>query len=142
MSPDASNQYNIELASRQIEIGEWAYNNKMDTLFVFQILFMSILFVSILVALRSTGMIGGPFVWYSLLIVMLIVILIIINRSMYTNNERDVRLWNRRRFNDDNTKQSPLGRGDPSYQSYLEGVRAKYGSSKYGSGSECNCDGK
>ena len=134
MSPDASNQYNIELASRQIEIGEWAYNNKMDTLFVFQVLFMSILFVSILVALKSTGMIGGPFVWYSLVIVMLIVVLIIINRSMYTNNERDVRLWNKRRFNDDNTKQSPLGRGDPSYQSYLEGVRAKYGSSA------CNCN--
>ena len=133
MSTDASNQYNIDLASRQVEINEWAYNNKMDTLFVFQVLFMAILFVSILLVLRSTGMIGGPFVWYSFGIVLLVVVMIIINRSMYTNKKRDMRLWNKRRFDDDNTKSSPLGPGDASYQSYLEGVRSKYGSSS------CSC---
>ena len=114
MSTDASNQYNIDLASRQVEINEWAYNNKMDTLFVFQVLFMAILFVSILLVLRSTGMIGGPFVWYSFGIVLLVVVMIIINRSMYTNKKRDMRLWNKRRFDDDNTKSSPLGPGDAS----------------------------
>ena len=81
MSTDASDQYNIDLASRQIQINEWSYNNKMDTLFVFQILFMSILFVSILMALKTTGMIGGAFIWYSMAIVIFIVVIIIINRS-------------------------------------------------------------
>lgn len=134
MSTDASDQYNIDLASRQIEINEWSYNNKMDTLFVFQILFMSILFVSILMALKTTGMIGAPFIWYALAIVIFIVVIIIVNRSMYTLNRRDLRMWNKRRFEGDNTLDSPLERGDPSYQTYLEGVRAKYGSSS------CNCN--
>lgn len=135
MSLGPADQYNIDLASRQIEINEWSYNNKMDTLFVFQILFMAILFISILMGLKTMGMVGGPFVWYCLVIVILIVVMIIINRSMYTNNYRDQRQWNKRHFNDDNKKDSPLGRGDPSYQSYLESVRAKYGSSK-----PCSCD--
>jgi hypothetical protein len=135
MSTDASDQYNIDLASRQIQINEWSYNNKMDTLFVFQILFMSILFVSILMALKTTGMIGGAFIWYSMAIVIFIVVIIIINRSLYTQNRRDLRLWNKRRFDGDNTLESPLGRGDPSYQSYLASVRAKYGST-----SSCNCN--
>ena len=33
-------KYNNQLATRQYEINEWSYNNKMDTLFVFQILFV------------------------------------------------------------------------------------------------------
>jgi hypothetical protein len=107
----------------------------MDTLFVFQILFMAILFVSILMVLKTTGMIGSAFIWYSVSIVIFIVVLIIINRSIYTQNRRDLRQWNKRRFDGDNKLDSPLGRGDPSYQSYLEGVRAKYGSS-----SSCNCN--
>lgn len=135
MSGDASDQYNIDLASRQIEISEWSYNNKMDTLFVFQILFMSILFVSILMALKTTGMIGGPFIWYSVSIVIFIVVIIIINRSIYTENRRDTRLWNRRKFNGDNKMDSPLGRGDPSYQSYLQSLKDKYGST-----SSCSCN--
>lgn len=132
----SSDQYNIDLASRQIEISEWSYNNKMDTLFVFQILFMAILFISILMALKTTGVVGGAFIWYTLVIVILIVVLIIVNRSMYTNNRRDVRSWDKRRFEGDNTNQSPLRRGDPGYQSYLQAVRSKYGSS------ECNCNAK
>ena len=135
MATDASDQYNIDLATRQIQINEWSYNNKMDTLFVFQILFMAILFVSILMVLKTTGMIGSAFIWYSVSIVIFIVVLIIINRSIYTQNRRDLRQWNKRRFDGDNKLDSPLGRGDPSYQSYLEGVRAKYGSS-----SSCNCN--
>ena len=111
MSWSKHDQYNIDLATRQIEINEWSYNNKMDTLFVFQIMFISLLFVSILMILKASGVVGGPFVWYSLMIVFIIVVIIIINRSMYTTNRRDDVYWNRRKFDDDSLKPSPLGPG-------------------------------
>jgi amino acid transporter len=132
----SADQYNIDLATRQIQINDWSYNNKMDTLFVFQILFMSILFVSILMGFKSIGLIGGAFVWYTLIILIILVVIIIVNRSMYTNNRRDDRMWNKRRFDEDNTKESPLGRGDSSYQSYLDSVRSTYGKGS----SSCSCD--
>ena len=132
----STDQYNIDLANRQIEINNWSYNNKMDTLFVFQILFMSILFISILMGFHKGGIIGSAFVWYALVIVILLVSIIIINRTMYANNRRDTRMWNRRRFEGDNQKDSPLARGDASYQAYLESVKTKYGNSD----SSCNCN--
>jgi len=132
----SADQYNIDLANRQIEINNWTYNNKMDTLFVFQILFMSILFISILMGFHKTGMLGVGFVWYAFLLVVILVAVIIINRTMYANNRRDTRLWNKRRFDGDNQKDSPLTRGDTSYQKYLDSVKTTYGDPT----SSCNCN--
>ena len=70
---DRVQEYNDDLTKRQVQVNEWAYNNKMDTLFVFQIMFISLLFVSILMILKASGVVGGPFVWYSLMIVFIIV---------------------------------------------------------------------
>jgi len=130
----SAEKYNSDLASRQIEINEWSYNNKMDTLFVFQILFMAILFICILVGLSNMGMVGTAFVWYSIAIVTLLVIMIIVNRSMYTEHRRDNRMWNRRTFDDDNKKLSPLGAGDVSYQKYMNDLKNTYGTK-----SDCEC---
>jgi hypothetical protein len=128
-------EYNIDLATRQTQVNEWAYHNKMDTLFVFQILFISLLFVAILLVLKGQGLLGGGFVWYSLFIVMLLDVIIIVNRSVYTNTRRDSQMWNRKRFGDDNNKGSPLARGDASYQSYIDSIRSAYGAPE----SKCNC---
>ena len=103
-------QYRIDLTNRQIEINEWSYNNKMDTLFVFQILFISLLFASILIALNRQGVVGTAFVWYSVIIITIIDIIIILNRSLYTNIWRDQRFWNKRNFNDDNKLESPISK--------------------------------
>ena len=84
-------KYDADIATRQAEINDWSYNNKMDTLFVFQILFVSILFACILVACKGAGLISSVYIWYSLGIVAVIVILTIINRAMYTNYRRDSR---------------------------------------------------
>jgi hypothetical protein len=135
--PTSDQQYDINLANRQIEINDWSYNNKMDTLFVFQILFISILFVSILAAFKQMGMIGSAFVWYTLFIIVILVVLIIINRSMYTNNTRDSRHWNKRHFGDDNMKASPIGLDNPSLGDYMKGLKSKFGSS---SESDCACN--
>jgi hypothetical protein len=131
----SAEEYNIDLANRQTQVNEWAYNNKMDTLFVFQILFISLLFITILLVLKGQGLLGAGFVWYSMFVVMLLDVIIIVNRSVYTNTRRDTQLWNRKRFGDDNVKESPLARGDTSYQAYIDSVRKAYSAPE----SKCNC---
>jgi len=108
MASDAD-KYNMELAARQTEINEWAYNNKMDMLFVFQILFISILIITILMMFSYRGVIGKGFVWYVFGILVLVDVLVIINRSMYTNRVRDKKHWDRIVFEDDNKLLSPKG---------------------------------
>jgi hypothetical protein len=123
MSDDAET-YNSQLASRQIEINEWSYNNKMDTLFVFQILFISLLIVSILMLFSYQGVIGRGFVWYTFGILILLDILIIVNRAMYTDRIRDKKHWDRVSFPDDNKLPSPLGRNTE----YINQIEDAYGS--------------
>jgi hypothetical protein len=125
----SNEKYRIDLTNRQIEINEWSYNNKMDTLFVFQLLFISLLFASILIALNKQGIVGAPFVWYSVIVVALIDIIIIINRSIYTNNWRDQRFWNKRHFSDDNKLASPVSQAN--YVNVLQ---------QAGSKNSCNCN--
>jgi hypothetical protein len=120
-------KYNIDLANRQVQVNEWSYNNKMDTLFVFQILFISLLFVGLLLILKGYGIVNGGFVWYSMFVTLILVMMIIINRSVYTKSRRDTRFWNKKRFQDDNSRESPLARGDASYQQYIDSVRSAYG---------------
>jgi uncharacterized membrane protein len=103
----------------------------MDTLFVFQILFISLLFASIIVSLNRMGMAGSGFVWYSIAIVIAIDVIIIINRSMYTNLRRDQTFWNKRHFDDDNTRESPIKDGG-----YVNTIRQQYGSKT----NTCNCN--
>ncbi len=119
--------YNIELAHRQVEINEWSYNNKMDTLFFFQILFITLMFLAILFYLKGAGFLSGAFVWYVFAVVILLLGLILINRAMYSRYRRDQRFWHRRRFDEDNKKDSPLSRGDASFQEYIDAIRAAFG---------------
>ena len=120
-------EYNIELLNRQIEISEWTYNNKMDTVFVFQIIFIALLFVGVLMILNKTGLVGWGFVLYSSIVVGVLVSIIIINRAVYTNSTRDKRHWTRKQFANDNSIDSPLGRGDNSTQDYIDSIRDAYG---------------
>ena len=122
-------KYNIQLANRQIQVNEWAYNNKMDTLFVFQLMFITLMMVIILLVFKSQGFVDDNFVWYSSSVLAIINIMIIINRSMYTNNKRDKQSWSKKHFSGDNTQNSPLSRGDASYQAYIDSVRSAYGES-------------
>jgi hypothetical protein len=119
-------QYNIDLANRQIEVNEWTYNNKTDTLFFFQLLFISLMFVTVLMCMQAMGQVGGDFVTYSIGVVTIINVVIVINRSVYTNVKRDTRAWNKKHFRGDNTTNSPILRGDKNYQSYIDSVRTKY----------------
>jgi hypothetical protein len=119
-------QYNIDLANRQIQVNEWAYNNKTDTLFFFQLLFISLMFVTLLMSMQVMGHLSTEFVTYSVVVLTIINVVIIINRSVYTNTKRDTREWNKKRFSGDNNTESPILRGDKNYQAYIDSVRARY----------------
>jgi hypothetical protein len=85
-------------ARRQFEINEWTINNRRDTLFVFQIIFISILLNTVFLALYRYGITGGAFYTFVTFFIVIIMVFIIINRANYTEQIRDKRHWNRRTF--------------------------------------------
>lgn len=91
-------RYNNQLATRQYEINEWAYGNKMDTLFVFQILFITLLISAGITYLHKLGFFGAPLLGTLIGVLLFIDIMIIVNRMRYTSTLRDQRYWNRRQF--------------------------------------------
>jgi hypothetical protein len=119
-------EYNTQLANRQTEINEWSYNNKMDTLFVFQLLFISMLIICILMMFSYSGIIGRYFVGYTFGILVIINIIVIINRSVYTNNIRDKHVWGRVLFGGDQQLISPKGK-DPAYIAKLDAIYGENG---------------
>ena len=108
----------------------------MDTLFMFQIVFIALLFSSILVILNQMGTFGAGFMYYSISIVTLLVIIIIVNRIVFTQTKRDHVYWDKRVFAEDNKKTTPLSAGDPSYQAYINSLEKKTGSAS----GACNCN--
>ena len=100
-------EYNSLLAARQTEINEWSYNNKMDTLFIFQLFFISALIIFILMMFSYKGIVGRAFVGYIFGVLLLMNIVTIINRAMYTNNIRDKKYWDKVIFDTDNKTISP-----------------------------------
>lgn len=85
--------YNYDLATRQSEINEYAYQNKLDTLFFLQLLFVSILIVAIFAYLASVDIISYLLVAYVSLLILIIDILIFITRYSFTSNIRDKNRW-------------------------------------------------
>ncbi len=91
-------KYNNQLATRQYEINEWSYNNKLDTLFVFQILFVTILIAAALTYLNRLEFLSMPMLGVITGILLFIDIAVLINRFQYTQRVRDKRYWNKRQF--------------------------------------------
>jgi hypothetical protein len=91
-------KYNNQLATRQYEINEWSYNNKMDTLFVFQLLFVTLLLSASLVYINRLGFLSMTFVGILVGILLFVDIAILLNRYTYTKKTRDQRYWNKRQF--------------------------------------------
>ena len=87
-----------DLAKRQYEINQWSSSNKMDSLFVYSQLFIILCTVSLLVFVGYNGILPPMAIAIISLIVIIIFIFTIVNRSQYTNFLRDGRFWNRRKF--------------------------------------------
>lgn len=82
--------------TRQGEINEWQAQNKLDTLFFLQILFLFFSILVVLLYLRQGKMLSSSAVYGTAGILLLVVIGILWNRVSYTNMSRDSRYWNRR----------------------------------------------
>jgi uncharacterized membrane protein YraQ (UPF0718 family) len=87
---------NLNTASRTREIQEWYYNNKVDTLFLFQVIFIGVCFVAVIATASKMGYIGSGVVGMLMGLVLVVVILVVINRAGYTDIQRDKRYWSKR----------------------------------------------
>jgi hypothetical protein len=89
---------NKGISARQNEINEWANQNKLDTLFFLQILFISLTFISVLVFLKSSGLISEYLLNLFMVLTSALSIFVLISRAKFTNTERDSRYWSKNRF--------------------------------------------
>lgn len=87
-----------DLADRQYELNQWANSDKLDTLYFLQILFICLTFITLLVYLKSIGIVTPSlFVLFST-IAGIIAILLLVLRSRYTRVIRDPRYWHKVKF--------------------------------------------
>jgi hypothetical protein len=91
-------QINGDLVNRQNEINEWSNSNKLDSLYVVQVLFVCLTLIGVFAALLSFGIISMS-LFLGISSAMLIVVLIItIIKWRYTSVIRDERYWNKMKF--------------------------------------------
>jgi hypothetical protein len=87
---------NLSTASRTREIQDWYYNNKVDTLFLFQVIFIGVCFLAVIATASKMGYIGNGLVGMLMGLVLVIVVLVVVNRAAYTDIQRDKRYWSKR----------------------------------------------
>jgi hypothetical protein len=83
---------------RKYEMNEWSVHNKKDTLFVFSSLFIMIALFLLLTALLRLNYISAGVWGFTGAIGLVIFIMIVVNRSQYTDQLRDNTYWNKKRF--------------------------------------------
>lgn len=97
-SADATTE-DKNLAGRKYEMNQWSVGNKNETVFVYSMLFIVLSALVLITALWSAGMISSM-LWVGLAAPIIIVfVLVVVNRTTYTNVYRDKRYWNRNNFN-------------------------------------------
>jgi len=89
---------NGNLAGRQNEINEWENSNKLDTLYIMQILFISLSMVGIFAFLLTKGIISSALFGFLSYTIAAVSVVMIIIRWRYTNVSRDTRYWHKARF--------------------------------------------
>lgn len=83
---------------RQFEINQWEIGNRLDTLFIFQQLFIIMATIVILIFFNKRGIIPNGLLYGISGVLIALVALSAIYRYRYTRVMRDQRFWNRRVF--------------------------------------------
>lgn len=96
-----------ETYARQGEINEWQAQNKFDTLFFLQCMFIYLSGFIILVYMWRKGLLPSSTYYYIIIIMTVVLIGIFWNRYMYTTTYRDNRYWNRRYIGLDSSLNTP-----------------------------------
>lgn len=89
---------NTGLIGRQEEINQWSNNNKLDTLFFLQVLFITLTFISTMVFLNSNGYISSYLLNLWIVLASFFAVFVLITRARKTSVLRDGRYWNKMRF--------------------------------------------
>jgi|UniRef100_A0A6C0DKN6 hypothetical protein len=89
---------NAGLASRQNEINDWSNFNKLDTLYIMQVLFVSLSIVGIMSFLLASNLINQSLFSFVSFSIALVAIMMLIIRWRYTNVRRDGRYWHKAKF--------------------------------------------
>ncbi len=87
-----------DLAQRQYEINQWSSGNREDTLFVYQVIFISVLFLALLTSMWRMGIVGTALISFVTFWLIVIVLMTIVNRGHYTEFLRNKRYWNKKDF--------------------------------------------
>jgi hypothetical protein len=85
-----------ETYARQGEINEWEAQNKLDTFFFLQCLFLYLSLLIVIIFLERSGFIPFSTLYIIGGILTVILVGILWNRAYYTSKHRDKRFWNRR----------------------------------------------
>jgi NADH:ubiquinone oxidoreductase subunit 3 (subunit A) len=90
--------YDSQVAKRQFEINEWTSGNKMDTLFIMQMMFIGLTLIAPLLYMVRIGMV--PMSVFSMIsfLIFVAILLTFVVRYQYHDKSRDLRFFNRRRF--------------------------------------------
>ena len=131
MDADAA-KHDKELAQRQYEINQWTSGNRAETLFVYQIIFLTVLLLAILTGLWRSGIVSTGFLSMATTLAIIINVLVIVRRAQYTIFTRDQRYWNKRNFQKFSASQVPI----PNCQTMLDipgmGTNAMNQAAQYG----------
>lgn len=85
-------------AKRQYEINEWSSSNKLDTLFIFQMLFVCLLIETLVVLFWRRGLFNTGIFSIVSVILLIIFTFTVVSRAQYTEKLRNNRYWNKRNF--------------------------------------------
>jgi hypothetical protein len=101
---DEKDEYNFY--NRMNEVANYTYSNKMDTIFVFQLTFISLLVFIILYYLAKNTIITYTILWSVSILLGLFVIFVYVNRLLVYSKIRDQKNWSRLNFGDGTVKSS------------------------------------
>lgn len=102
MNNDTKDEYNFY--QRMNEVASYTYSNKMDTIFVFQLTFISLLVFIILYYLAKNNIISYTILWSVSILLGLFVVFVYVNRLLVYSKIRDNRDWSRINFGDGTIK--------------------------------------
>lgn len=91
-------QFDSDVAKRQFEINEWSANNKADTLFFLQLVFIALMVIAPLLYLNRLGAVPSSVFYGVVGLLIIALVMTVVVRALYTNKTRDTRYWNRRQF--------------------------------------------
>jgi hypothetical protein len=109
---------NTDNTRRQVEINNWYYENKRETLFVLQLILLVMLAVTVVLTLAHMGYIGQDGADYLVLFFIVVGGGTWLYRWYYTAYIRDRRYWSRRVFSEDG-KVEPAGQICPEAPAML-----------------------